>query len=353
MAWRFLVLDAMTRQAQAELSLVEDVTFSATINSPGAFKARLPLKQPTGSPVSMSMLSPPRAVFAVERDGVLLWTGPIWTHEYDVEGGTLELAGEGYLSYLRRRTLRATKTYTTTEQINIAHDLLTYTQGQPRGDLGIVNAGTATGRLRDRTYYYYERKRIGTLIEQLAAVQDGFDFEFRPRWTSGPNSTLAVDFITTYPALGRATGIVLDLGAVDVATVSLDGTQLAYSVDAIGRGMGDTIPISTQYNLATEAVNLTLDDDVSVGDVEDLTVLTSYALRRLNRGSAPIVIPTVKMGTDFLGTIIVGDQVRVRASYGLLQVDSTYRITGYEVSIPASGPEVMSLTLAPLEVYTS
>lgn len=353
MGERFLIIDAITRTAQAELTVVESCSFGEVLNSPGSFKATIPLVMPVGSLITSETIRPPRAVFAYEKDDVLVWAGPIWTHSYDLDAGTVELAGEGYLSYLRRRILRISATYTGIDQFAIAFDLIDKAQAAGNGYLGIsYTANPATsGVLRDRTYYSYERKHIGTLIEQLAAVQNGFDFRLMPRWSSGPNSTLVVDFLVTYPPVGRATDIVFDLGAVDFSTVTLDGTSLAFTVDAIGRGEGDSLPISTQTDSSLVIAYMALDDDISVSDVEDTATLAAYAQRRLLRGKAPIVIPKVQVGTEWLGRFVVGDQVRVRAAMGLLQLDAMYRIVAYDFDLPANGPALVTLSLSPLEVF--
>lgn len=352
--WRYLLMDAVTRTAQAELPVVNSARFSETLNAPGAFELTIPLIPPTGSSLTPAMLAPPRAVIAFEKDDVLIWAGFIWTHAYDIAAGTMTLSGEGYQSVLRRRILRATKTYLAAsgwDQEEIAWDLIAYAQGQVGGNLGIVDKHAVSGQLRDRTYYSYERKFIGQLIEQLAAVNGGFDFRFSPTWTAGPNSTLEVDFLTTYPCYGRDVGLVWELGSnCQIPSASLDGTNLAFSVDALGQGMGELMPIATATNALAQST-FGLDDAVTFGDITDVPTLTDHAKRRLARGSEPVVIPTVLVGSDQLGAFICGDQARVKADYGLLQLDGQFRITSYEVTIPNQGPESVALTHAPLELF--
>src|SRR5688572_28345798 len=108
MAWRFLLFDIQSRQAQAEVDCAGGVSWSEELNGPGSFQANISLNQPASSPVTMSAISPPRAVFAAERDDVILGAWFVWTHDYDLAAGTVTLAGEGWLSYLRRRVLRET-----------------------------------------------------------------------------------------------------------------------------------------------------------------------------------------------------------------------------------------------------
>jgi hypothetical protein len=94
----------------------------------------------------------------VEREGVIVRGGMLWTAEADLDDGTMKLNGEGFLSCFRRRVLRATKTYVAQDQTTgITKDLINYAHGVTGGNLGIDTSGVAaTGVLRDRTYNAFE-----------------------------------------------------------------------------------------------------------------------------------------------------------------------------------------------------
>lgn len=353
MAYRFVLLDHPSRKAVAELP-VESAGYSELLDAPGSFKFSLPLDLPASDALTPEMLKPPRAVFMIERDAVPLFAGPILTHDYNLEAGTIDFAGEGWQNLVRRRRLSVTKTYVDVDQSAIVTDLVAWAQSQTGGDLGIdTSTVQATGVLRTRSYAGFERKNVGTLIEQLGAVRDGFNFRLEPRWSAGPNSTLVFALIITYPTSGRPADLVLELGVnVDIPRSTLDGTGIAYRAHAIGRGEGEDLPISTMSDDGLIAANYLLEDDVSVSDVEDLATLKGYALRRLDRGRAPITIPRIVLAEELLGTVFVGDQTIVRADRGLFQIpDDRYRITGLEVDLPASGPVTVGATTAPLEVF--
>lgn len=352
MADRFLLLNYLTRQVVAELPAVDSMSYTETLNKPGSWSVTIPLSANVGA----DDLYTSRAIFAFERAEVLRWAGPLLTARVDVAAGTVALSGEGYMNYLRRRILWSTKTYTATDQLLIVKDLIDYAQntfGTP-GNLGITTTALSaiTTKNRDRTYYWYEKKKIGELIEQLSNVSDGFDFRITPRWSSGPNSTMVLDFGVTYPAVGRNTGYVFDLAAVEVPTVDVDLTRLAFQAGAVGLGTGEDIPSTTLARTALIPSNALLEDVVSVGDVSSATSLVDYARRRLDLGQAPLIYPKVVLGADDIGTFIPGDRVRCLGTTGVLDIGGTYRIVEQTFKLPADGPETVSMTLAPLAAWS-
>lgn len=350
MADRFLLFDARTRLAIAETEVVDSFSFTDTLNAPGSWEATIPMDQPTGSAITSATLITPNAVFAYEKGELLRSAGPIVSYRIDRDVRRIKLSGEGYLNLLRRRLLYETKTYVATQQLAIVADLLAYAAGtaDPYDNLGIDTTElSATTVARDRTYYDYEVKSIGTLIEQLAAVNNGFDFRLTPQWTNGPNSQLSIRFGVTYPALGRDTGYAFDLNAVEIASVDIDLSRYANRATATGRGTGEETPRSTIANTASVAANITLEDVVTQGDVSEGITLDDYARRRLSIGSVPLVYPTVVLPGDRLGDFIPGDRVSCVGTDGILDVRGLYRITEMKYELNDGGHDELSLTLVP------
>jgi hypothetical protein len=352
--WRFLLFDAPTRQPVAELDVVGEVTFTEELNRVGSFTCSIPMDQPVNSPVTMSSITPPRAVWAAEKDDVLVWAGFIWTHEYDDETGLITLGGGDYLSYLHRRRLRATLNFVQQRQEVIGWQLISYVQSVESGfNLGIVDKSTPSVTLRDRTYYWYERKDIGEALEQLAAVRGGFDFRLGPTWSNGPNSDLVIEFTTVSPPVGRRTDIVLEAGSqINVPTATLDGTEMAYRVEAIGRGEGESTPMSDWFNSGLIAANLPLDKVIQLGDVEQVSTLSDHAHAELQRSKWPIRLPRVKTtDADLINVFLLGDQVRYKYQRGIVQIDATYRSVSHQVTVGENGEEAIAVTLAPIELF--
>jgi hypothetical protein len=359
-AWRFLLFDPQTRLPLAELPTIGDVSFSEELNDVGAFECKIEMEQPTNSPITLAAITPPRAVFGAERDGVMIYAGFIWTHDYDDDSGLITLAGGDYLSYLNRRVLRTTNNYSFVRQELIAWDLINYAQTYhatwapiPGFFLGIVNRSRPSVTLRERTYYWYERKNIGEAVRQLAGVRGGFDFRLTPRWLAGPNSELAIDFFALSPPVGRQTDIVLEAGSqINVPGGTLDGTEMAYHVETVGRGEGESTPIAGWNNTTLILGNLPLDKVIQMSDVEHLDTLDDHAHTELQRAKWPIRLPHVQT-TDaaLLNELIIGDQVRYVAGRGITAIDAVYRSVSQTVTISEDGSERMEIIVAPLELF--
>lgn len=351
--WRQLLFDVVTRLPQMELRSVGDSSsFQDVLNSPGSATFTVPIFPLDG--MTPAMILPPRAIYAVEKDDELLWAGPVITHDYDIGAGTLTLGCEGYWNYVRRRFIVGnTLTYTNAEQMLIAKNLIDWMQSwSPSGDIGIDASGyVASGVLRTRVYNAFEHGGVGDLIEKLAAVNNGFDFRLYPRWSAGPNSQMVLKLDFHYPAVGRTTNVALDLSANAVTpSVKLDSSNLATTAIEEGAGTGQTQLTVISNNTPIMTSNgVRLDVVASHTDVTDTGTLTDYANKDLLRGQSPISIPRVEVSTDLLGEVIIGDQVRIIANYGLLQLDAQYRIIKMDANIAT---ERLVLDLAPLAAFT-
>lgn len=350
--WRHLLFDVVTRAPQLELDVVgNDATFGEVLNSPGSAQAAIPIWPRPG--LTKEMLAPPRAVYAVEKDDELVWAGPIITHQFDIDAGTMTLGCEGYWNYVRRRNLVGNSlTYTGIEQMQIAKNLIDWAQTfLTYGTLGIDASGfTASGVLRDRTYNGFEHPGIGKLIEDLAAVDDGFDFRLYPKWSAGPNSQMNLRLDFHYPAVGRETNVALDLAANAVTPdVKVDSSNLANEAIVEGAGTGNTQLSNITADITLMATQgIRLDTVESHTDVTQASTLAGYSRRALARGKAPITVPRVEVSADLLGELVIGDQVRVIANVGLLSLDAPFRITRYTVN---AATERMTLDLAPLAAF--
>jgi len=301
--------------------------------------------------VSPETLAVARTQVWFERDGVLLNAGILWTAKADIGGGTLELAGEGMHSYFRKRLIRSDRTYSSEDQLDIARDLVDQAQAALNTDVGVVTDTGSSGVLRDRSWLGRERKWVGEALEQLAAVEGGFDWRYAADWVGGvPTVTLRL----SYPATGRRTAHVFEVGTnCSLLSYDEDGTTVANLVDAFGAGEGDDGLIATAANAALQGPYRILEDVVTFSDVRDDGTLTTHAQRRLTRGAGPIRHVELETFADTepaLGAYVVGDQVTVRCDYGWVQLDDWFRVVEMTVSV-SGGEERIKLALAGLEVF--
>ena len=360
-SYRFLLADVLTDDIVAELP-VESASYGEVLNAPGTLNASIRLGSPstvdvppdpaaplvdagTIVPPAVDVLPGEHAIY-VERDGVLLWGGVVWTYVADVASNTGTIGAEGFFSLLRGRILDTDYSVTGRDQALIVKDLIDTIQGYTDGDLLIDTSSiAAVGKTRDRSYAASEWKDVGEAIEQLSAVRDGFDFRVAVGWgVAGPERS----FLISYPATGRATAFVLELGKnLELLSLSVDATTVVTKAYAQGEDITSTLSVTPAPYPRRDAI--TNHDDVSVqGTLDD------HAQRALDRGTLPMRIPTVNIYPDqepVLGSFIVGDIVEVRGVFGAVDFGGDFRITGWTAAIDTSGAERVSLSLAPTGVF--
>lgn len=353
--YRWLAYDLRTNAALAELPL-GDVTYGATLNGGGTITATMPVTAATAAYLTAATI-PERTIIYVERDGVLIDGFIVWARNRRPQQ-PIGLQGATLGSLLRRNRIITDITYTATDQHTIARGLVSAMQAQPGGDVGIAVGSTLSGVLRDRTYYAYERKNIGDALQQLAEVDNGFDWAIDIAWVAGvPTKSLTL----SYPRRGRigtSTGLVFESGKNLLGyDITEDGTRSARSVDAFGSGDGTDMKISTatRTDLIDAGYPLTA-ETISHKDVVVQATIDAHALAAVNARAATPTFLDVQVAPDDvdagLGHWIVGDDVLVNITDDLfpVQADGTpglrryYRIIGYTVSVPSGGPETLSVT---------
>lgn len=304
------------------------------------------------SKVTRANLDPGRSAIHVERDGVIVWSGILWTARADVASAVVEVGGEGWWSYFRRRLVRVTRTYSAADQLFIARDLINYAQAQPGGNVGVLVGTETSGVGRDRTYYSYERKGIAEAVEQLAAVTNGFDFAIDVAYESG---VITKRFRPAYPRRGRTTAIVFELGTnLESLSQEIDATRQANQIDAIGAGEGDAMLIATATDTSQLASYPLTEDVIALKDVSVTSTLVGHAALEVAARVAPVMrLPTLvahQASPDVsLGAFITGDTITVKGSDGYVSVNEQMRIMEYATSVDVNGREALTLALAQLE----
>ena len=336
------------------------VKFSHVLNRPGGFSANVPLRHPKAT---RENLDPGRTAVHIERDGVIVWSGMLWVAEASVENATVDVGGEGWWGYLRHRLIRsgtggpapstaAVRIYLAQDQFFIARDLVNYAQAQAGGNVGIIVGSETCGVLRDRTWYHYERKNLGEAVEQLAGVNNGFDFAVDVAYESG---LIVKRFHPSYPRRGRITPLAWELGTnLEGLAQTVDATRQADLVDALGAGEGDGMLIATASDpaqLAPSGPYPLLETVVAYKDVSVMATLQSHAEVDLRNYKRPVTrIPTLLARSTApdtaLGTFITGDSVQVKGTDGWISADERMRIQGYEVEIDEDGKETVAVAFA-------
>lgn len=365
--WRYDAHDLRTNTKLAELPLV-GVSYEETLDGAGSFSASMPLAVDGATSASArssiaalltSSSLPERTALYLYREDAIRGGGIIWSRRRG-KGKPASISGAGFWSFFRKLNLRTTQTFTAADELVIARSLVTVAQAVTGCDIGVTVGAEVSGVLRDRVFNSYELKQIGEAVEQLAAVDRGFDFaiDLQP----GPVKVLTL----SYPRRGRiagSTGVVFVDGKniIDYDVVE-DGTLSARTFSALGAGEGTDMRISTQTR--TDLIDAGYPATSATGSFKDVTVqatLDAHALGEVNARAVTPTFWTVTVDPDDpdggLGTWIVGDDALLeipdddnfpRALDGSSGYRAFHRIIAAKVSIPKVGKETVVVTLGPV-----
>ncbi|MFI1355394.1 hypothetical protein ACH4TV_17755 [Streptomyces sp. NPDC020898] len=365
--YTYYTADLTTGAITDELPLY-DVTFSTELNEAGEFRGRLPLGDPRVTVHHPREITEPgRAALYVERDGVLVWGGVVWTVKYTSADQHLEIAAAGFLSYFdHRRVLpadfdpatadlaSADVPFTDRDQSDIARELVAIAQAHPGGDIRVrPEATTVSGIPRTVVYSGSGLKSTGEALRELASLEHGPDFLLDMTYGSDGRPVRRLRVGT--PRLGQqGTPHVWEYGANLIGyTWPVDGASTASRVFALGeQGEGESGQLVAIAEDRTTGRPLT-ETEVSYVHLTDPALLLSQARSALAAVSAPVVLPELTVRADLepvLGSYQVGDDATVVIKDAFFPEGTQFdvRITGIEVT-PGNdaGEEQVQLTVTP------
>jgi hypothetical protein len=410
--WRFplrLIAGPNAGTVLGELPL-SDTQIIDRLKGAGNLSAQMPLDepeaawflQPPGALDSPSLVH--QAMLFAERDKRIMFAGRFQpAGDIDLSQGSFPVSFEGAWSLVRDRHIRNTQgmsfatlaagevRFDQRDQFRIVSDLINHMQSINGGNLGItVNMATGlTGVLRDRSYEADKGKSIGEAIEQLANVEDGFDWGLDPGGTP-ENPTLTLNL--HYPRRGRETTFVFakdENGSGNVLNAKIapsPGPATRFVAVGPGEGSSQLVRRSADASLINKVP--LVEQSGSWLDVTRGPTLMAHARRNLSiagpRGDVPVltVDPNAepRLSTYIVGDIVQvdlrtkappgrfpirvpvsvsgesvtvdGDPVTVRSvksvDRGGLSLSGRYRITARTINIGGDGAETVDLELAAL-----
>jgi hypothetical protein len=363
--YRYLFADLRTNNILAELPIT-NVNFTNTLNASGTLSANILLSGASAAKQNVQAATiPARTAIYVDRDGVLVWGGIIWSREYNSSSQQMSITAQTFDSYFNRRRITQTKVFLNTDQFTIAQYLVTTAQSTVGGNIGVIVPTTTSGRTVSRTYYNYEQKTV------LAALQDlskagaanntlpGFDFSFDVAYNGAgfPTKTFNLRYPragTTYSA-ANASAPVLQFPAGNILEYNYleDGSLTANYVYISGGGSneGKLLNGVSNTSLITASGWPMLEDNYNYGDMVSSAQLTNLGQGHLAAIQSPPVTLTVTVPpyvSPILGSYVIGDDFRImitdeRFPTGL---DQTYRLIALNVTPGEAGPERATLTFS-------
>ena len=355
---RLLYTDLRSREVLGEIKATR-FGFSEILSAPGSIRFSGPLRQEAaGAPALVTpenLVEGGSGLWVDLGSGVLGFGGIMWDFEPDVDTNTMTVLGEGFHSYARRRVLDHDLDFAGIDQAQIAHDLIADMQAVSGGDVGIVTAdpAPATGVLRDRSFAGYELGFYGDIVDLLAGVKNGFDFRYRPRYSSTDGEP-EVAFEIMFPKTGRTTPLVFRLGEnCTLAGYRSTGRELANRTFATGAGTGPARIRASAVDASALNERPLLETVTSHPTVKKIGTLTGHAERRLSLGRHPLASITLALIPGHpemkLGAFEIADRVKFVGSHGRLSEDGFFRIVQIDADFGDS--EAVKVHLADVRAF--
>jgi hypothetical protein len=283
----------------------------------------------------------------LKRNGTTVWAGPLLQTDVDPQGRTVRFAAQGLLSWLGSRVVTTDLYYNAVAQQTIAWNLISHTQGQANGSLGLVQ-GTHTGTSKTRTKAYcglYERPNVLEELLKFTGYDDGLDFDIDPATR---------EFDTWYGSRGAASGLTLSGTNLDELTYVESAAEMVTYATAIGEG--DCKP-NVQDHVAPGSEPTTYGRRHAVVDVEDTITadILAQAKELVNAGKrtrfdASVAFREGGTGAPAWGSWAVGDTLTLTDNRGYSNFSRTLRIAGWSVALDRGLPGIayvqMDLTSA-------
>src|SRR5689334_15463393 len=190
--YRFANLLSDSDVTELELSSVK---FDRRIIVPGSFNATIVVSN-SDIAREVKKIIPGRTVVHVYRNADIWGTYIIWqTRVKSSNAGntSIEIIGATLESWLYRRIVDYDATFNDVDQINIFRSLVQnaqvgWTPYSNSANLGISVVSGTSGILRDRQYRLSEAASVGQRIEELANVDDGFEYMIKTYIDSETNT---------------------------------------------------------------------------------------------------------------------------------------------------------------------
>jgi hypothetical protein len=359
--YRFADLLSDSDIAELELS---NVKFDRRIITPGSFTGTAYV---TNLDIAnqVKKVVPAKSIVHVYRDADIWGTYIIWSMRMRSSSRgpvTVEFQGASLESWFYHRIVDQDLTFEDEDQFDIARALVEnaqigWTPYADNAQLGIVVDDNISGVLRDRSYYLAEAATVGQRLQELANVDNGFEYIIQTYYDQDLGGrvrelileqTLSTEnnpVVFTYP------------GSIADYEITYDATEAATAFwargDTIDNDATDqSLPLITPAPVLAsdwlESAFPHMDKVVDYSSVTVLTTLASYAAWWRDNHAGVWAVPVITINTTDTPTIIPPSALGTEAQFTIVDEmfgvtdtlpDFSYqnRIIGIEVSVPQRG----------------
>lgn len=174
---RYYTADLLTNTIMAEVPLY-GVYMDKILNGAGNFTGTFVLNSGVDlDSVLIDGTLPGQHALYVERDGLCIWAGPIWSRTYQSTSRTVQLTAQTFESVFEHIVMTTDQIYTATQQSSIVSTWLVAMMAQTNNNFGITgDIPGPDGVTRTVSYLATEYKMAKELLDAIATANNGLDY---------------------------------------------------------------------------------------------------------------------------------------------------------------------------------
>lgn len=312
--YRYFTVDILTGLPVTELSQY-GVTCDKQVSGAGSYSGFLRLDSGIWNDnLILDGTIPGKHAMMVQRDGVNIWGGPIWSRTYGAEGKVLQINANTFESVFDHIIMSFDCIYQAVSQNSIITSWMNsfLTQDSNANNFGFVTTvQTPSGTVPTRTILIpaYEYHMASDFLQEIVGIEGGLDYTID--FGSGDDPTRTIRFI--YLNDPSDSGAYFDYpGTISKYWMNEAGVNMAYKNVALGAGSGNGLMKSVDISVpAGWAPWGAVDSYPNIADQGSLD-LKSASMARSRK--PPVYDPTIQMAGNhtFTGWNDLGKVVKFR-----------------------------------------
>jgi hypothetical protein len=360
-SYRFANLLSDSDIAELELS---NVKFDRRIITPGAFSGSIAVTN-SDTATQVKKIIPARTIVHVYRDADIWGTYIIWSMRVRSSPRgpvNVEFTGASLESWFYKRIVDVDLSFTGEDQFDIARELVAnaqigWTPYADSADLNVIAQSNLSGTERDRSYYVTDAVSVGQRLEELANVDNGFEYMISTYVDADSGSRIRELVLAEELGAGNTNFVFTYPGSILNYELNFDASEAGTAFWARGATIGDDIT-QTSAPLMTEAPVLSsdwldnsfphMDKVIDYPSVTVLLTLEDYAAYWRDNRSGVWAVPIFEINTSDVPSVLPPSALGSYAQYtiqdemfGLTDTGPEFsyrnRIVGIEVSPPDRG----------------
>lgn len=279
----------------------------------------------------------------VYRNSDIVWAGPVMGVK--VANEIITINASGLLAYIDYMIIPSDKTFSATEQFEIAAELIDDWQNLDYGDFGLdvteylPPGATTSGVTRDLMVLGQEKHQVSAIIGNFIGLDNGFD------WYAEPD-TRNIKFANPSQGSDLTASVYIEQG-IEQSEVALSVAPSVIASEAFGVGTGGASPLSsTLANTSLRSAFGRVGAVVAVDGAVDQSTLDDVTQGFLDNRQTALVVPggTIKPTPEADVTSFgIGDLVNWSHDPGLGAITGQYRVALKKVNVDQGGTERMEV----------